>query len=82
MLATVATGSVGAVMSATWGSLVGVAGTSREDRLAARTLPTPAWQAAESGRPRDFGRAAGGITLCEIKRLLLSYTHIIATNGK
>jgi hypothetical protein len=82
MLATVATGFVGAVMSETWGSLLGVVGTSREDRLAARMLPTPAWQAAEIGRPRNFGTAGGGITLCEIKRLLFSYTHMIATNGK
>jgi hypothetical protein len=81
MLVAVATGFVGAVLLETWGSLVGVVGASKEDLLAARMLPTPAWQAAESGRPGDFGRA-GGITLCEIKRLLFSYTHMIATNGK
>jgi hypothetical protein len=67
----------------TWGSLVGVVGASREDLLAARMLPTPAWQ-ADSGRPGDFGSAVegGGMTLCETKRLLFSYAHMIATNGK
>jgi hypothetical protein len=79
MLVAVATGFVGAVMLETWGSLVGA---NKEDLLAARMLPAPAWQAAESGRPEDLGSAGRGITLCEIKRLLFSYTHMIATNGK
>jgi hypothetical protein len=66
-----------------WVSLVGVVGASKVDLLAARILPTPAWQ-AESGRPGDFGSAVegGGMTVCEIKRLLFSYAHMIATNGK
>jgi hypothetical protein len=67
----------------TWPSLVGVVGASSVGLLAARMLAAPAWQ-AESGRPGDFGSAVdcGGSTLCEIKRLLFSYAHMIATNGK